>query len=133
MTINLNRREMDRAHIEAFRVFMVGNDLPEALDCFSLEIGPDGQPVNLEAFDDGGNPLDVVTLSSLTATCQIYGYTPVYMTSLEQWDEFFAANRDAVLEACGSEADAVVKASQGGIVLGGGAAPEFRIRFVDGE
>ena len=51
--------------------------------------------------------------------------------SEDDWTEFAEANRDALLDMY-PDLDAAHKAAcEGGIVLGGGAAPMVEVRFVD--
>lgn len=49
------------------------------------------------------------------------------------WHRFASANRGALLEIYPCLSDAYMAARQGGIQLGGGAAPLVTIRFVDEE
>lgn len=49
----------------------------------------------------------------------------------DEWEAFASANREALLEVYATLQDAHAAACQGGIVLGGGAAPLVEVHFVD--
>lgn len=51
------------------------------------------------------------------------------LDDLDAWDEFAAANEDALRESYGSSESAYQHAIQGGLTLGGGAAPLVIISF----
>lgn len=55
----------------------------------------------------------------------------VPIRDMDGWAEFFAANREALLGIYPDEAAALKAACDGGIMLGGGAAPAFFVHFVD--
>ncbi len=55
----------------------------------------------------------------------------IELADMDAWDAFVADNRDALDEAYGSTANALQHAMQGGLTLGGGAAPLFIIFFAD--
>ena len=50
-----------------------------------------------------------------------------------EWDRFVADNEDALLDMYPSIAHAHMVACQGGIRMGGGAAPVVDVRFVDDQ
>jgi len=47
------------------------------------------------------------------------------------WAEFWTANAEALVEVYETEDAALRAACCGGLVIGGGAAPLFRVAFVD--
>ena len=55
----------------------------------------------------------------------------INLADMDAWEAFAAANREALEEAYGSTAEAYQHAIQGGLTLGGGAAPVFHISFED--
>lgn len=55
----------------------------------------------------------------------------ILLADMDAWEAFAEANRDALLEMYPTIAAAEAAACQGGIVLGGGAAPAFYVRFAD--
>lgn len=57
--------------------------------------------------------------------------TEIILADMADWEVFVAHNRDALEEAYGSTAEAYQHAVQGGLTLGGGAAPIFTIWFAD--
>jgi hypothetical protein len=56
----------------------------------------------------------------------------IVLPNMDAWEEFAAANREALEEAYGSTANALQHAIQGGLTMGGGAAPLFFISFEEG-
>ena len=57
--------------------------------------------------------------------------TIITLADMDAWDDFAAANIDALTDAYGSTANALRHAMDGGLTLGGGAAPMFTIVFAD--
>jgi len=57
--------------------------------------------------------------------------TDIIIQDMDEWTVFADANRDELESQCGSIDDALVKACQGGLTIGGGAAPLFFVSFVD--
>ncbi len=55
----------------------------------------------------------------------------VILADTDAWDAFVADNREALTDAYGSTANAYQHAVQGGLTLGGGAAPLINIVFDD--
>lgn len=55
----------------------------------------------------------------------------ILIDNLDQWQDFASANADALIEAYGSVETALQHACDGGLQLGGGAAPLMTIVFVD--
>jgi hypothetical protein len=55
----------------------------------------------------------------------------ITLADMDAWDAFVADNRDVLTDAYGSAADAYQHAVQGGLTLGGGAAPMFHIVFAE--
>ena len=55
----------------------------------------------------------------------------IILADMDAWDEFTAANREALIDAYGNEENAYQHAVQGGLTLGGGAAPLFNISFAE--
>jgi hypothetical protein len=53
----------------------------------------------------------------------------VVLKDMDEWDEFVAANREAVESEYPSVEVALKHARDGGLTLGGGAAPLFLITF----
>lgn len=56
----------------------------------------------------------------------------IILADTGEWEAFAADNRDALEEAYGSTANAYQHAIQGGLTMGGGAAPLFFISFAEG-
>lgn len=56
-------------------------------------------------------------------------YETVTLPDDEAWDAFVAANRAAIVEAYGSVEAAYRHACDGGMTLGGGAAPAICVVF----
>jgi|GEM_PF-3438404 len=52
------------------------------------------------------------------------------MHDTDEWRDFYAANKDA-LDEIGDEAHCFALAQNQALVVGGGAAPQFRVGFVD--
>lgn len=50
---------------------------------------------------------------------------------MDEWDTFANANVDALVDQYGSIETAMRHAMEGGLTIGGGAAPEFLVTFVD--
>jgi hypothetical protein len=57
--------------------------------------------------------------------------TEIIIADMDEWSVFAADNRDALEDEYGSTAQAYQHAIQGGLVLGGGAAPLFIISFAE--
>lgn len=55
----------------------------------------------------------------------------IILPDMDAWEEFASANREALEDAYGSTAKAYQHAIQGGLTLGGGAAPLFEIFFAE--
>gem|GEM_PF-6576013 len=55
----------------------------------------------------------------------------IELADMDAWEAFATDNRDALEDAYGSAANAYQHAAQGGLTLGGGAAPLFEIFFAD--
>lgn len=55
----------------------------------------------------------------------------ILLADTDDWADFADANQDALLDMYESLDDAFMAACQGGIEIGGGAAPHFYIRFAD--
>ena len=53
------------------------------------------------------------------------------LENMDDWETFAADNRDALIDAYGSTARAYQTAIQGGLTLGGGAAPYVTVYWVD--
>ena len=53
----------------------------------------------------------------------------IELYDMDAWNEFVAANRDAIMERYGSIETALQHAREGGLELGGGATPLFVITF----
>ena len=53
----------------------------------------------------------------------------IILDNMDDWDTFAADNRDALVESYASTENALQHACQGGLTLGGGAAPMFQIMF----
>jgi hypothetical protein len=53
----------------------------------------------------------------------------IILADMDEWESFVAANRDALVHEYGSTANAYRHAIQGGLTIGGGAAPLFLISF----
>lgn len=53
----------------------------------------------------------------------------IVLPDIDAWDSFAASNREALEESYGSIADAYHHVVDGGLTLGGGAAPQFFICF----
>jgi hypothetical protein len=59
--------------------------------------------------------------------------TTIALVDDDAWQEFAEANRDALESEYGSIASAYQHATQGGLTMGGGAAPLTRIYFEEAE
>lgn len=55
----------------------------------------------------------------------------IILADMDAWEAFAEANADALVDAYGSVATAYQHAIQGGLTLGGGAAPLFEISFAE--
>ena len=55
----------------------------------------------------------------------------IELADMTAWREFAAANEDGLIDAYGSVAKAFQHAIQGGLTMGGGAAPLFHIYFAE--
>jgi hypothetical protein len=55
----------------------------------------------------------------------------VILADMDEWEAFATDNADALVDAYGSTARAYQAAVQGGLTLGGGAAPLFEISFAE--
>ena len=55
----------------------------------------------------------------------------ITLDDIDDWDAFVADNREALVDAYGNTSNAYQHAIQGGLTLGGGAAPMFHIVFAD--
>lgn len=55
----------------------------------------------------------------------------IVLADLDAWDAFVDDNREAIEGEYGSAGNAYRHAVQGGLTLGGGAAPLFTISFAD--
>jgi len=55
----------------------------------------------------------------------------IIIQDMDQWREFAALNHDEIIAVAGTIDNAEIKACQGGLVLGGGAAPLFCVTFAD--
>lgn len=53
----------------------------------------------------------------------------ITLADMDEWEAFAADNRDALEGEYGSTANAYQHAIQGGLTLGGGAAPLFFVSF----
>lgn len=53
----------------------------------------------------------------------------IVLADMDEWEAFADANREALEGEYGSTANAYQHAVQGGLMLGGGAAPAFFISF----
>lgn len=56
----------------------------------------------------------------------------VPIEDMDAWEDFYAANREA-LDEIADKPTLLALACNCGLLVGGGAAPLFRIGFVDGE
>ena len=54
----------------------------------------------------------------------------IILEDMDAWADFVADNRDALIDAYGSPGLAYRHAINGGLTLGGGAAPLFHVVFV---
>lgn len=57
--------------------------------------------------------------------------TDLILADMDEWEAFAESNKDALTDEYGSTANALQHAMQGGLVLGGGAAPMFVISFAE--
>ena len=57
--------------------------------------------------------------------------TDIILPDMDAWADFAAANKEQLVADCGSIEAALTKACQGGLVMGGGAAPQFFIGFAE--
>lgn len=57
--------------------------------------------------------------------------TEIILAAMDEWEAFASDNRDALEDEYGSTANAYQHAVQGGLTLGGGAAPMFTISFAE--
>jgi hypothetical protein len=57
------------------------------------------------------------------------GTVSMVLADMDEWDSFVANNQDAILERYDSVNDALRHACDGGLALGGGAAPSFVVVF----
>lgn len=57
--------------------------------------------------------------------------TEIILADMDEWEAFANDNRDALEAEYGSTANAYQHAVQGGLTLGGGAAPMFNISFAE--
>jgi hypothetical protein len=57
--------------------------------------------------------------------------TEIILADMGEWLDFVRENIDAIRDAYGSVSNAYQHAVQGGLMLGGGAAPLFVIRFAE--
>lgn len=57
----------------------------------------------------------------------------ILLADMDAWDVFAADNHDALVDAYGSIEKALKHACDGGLELGGGAAPLFVIYFAEGD
>lgn len=57
--------------------------------------------------------------------------TDIILQDMDEWREFVADNKDALVDDYGSADAAYRHAINGGLTLGGGAAPLFHISFAD--
>ncbi len=55
----------------------------------------------------------------------------IILADMDEWEAFAADNRDALEDAYGSTANAFQHAIQGGLTIGGGAAPLFVVSFAE--
>ena len=55
----------------------------------------------------------------------------IILADMDAWEAFAADNADALIEEYGSTANAYQHTVQGGLMLGGGAAPLFEISFAE--
>ena len=55
----------------------------------------------------------------------------IELADMDAWEAFVADNEDALIDAYGSTINAYQHAVQGGLTLGGGAAPLFHIFFAE--
>jgi hypothetical protein len=53
----------------------------------------------------------------------------ITIQDMDEWREFVAANYDEVIAAARTVTNAEIAACQGGLVIGGGAAPLFCVTF----
>jgi hypothetical protein len=53
------------------------------------------------------------------------------LKDIQDWCQFARDNREALIEDYGSIKDALAEALRGDLLLGGGAAPLFRIKFAE--
>jgi hypothetical protein len=57
--------------------------------------------------------------------------TEIILADMDEWEAFASDNRDALEGEYGSTAKAYQHAVQGGLTLGGGAAPLFVVSFAE--
>ena len=55
----------------------------------------------------------------------------IELRDMDAWAEFAQANRNALIDEYGSVGNAFEHATQGGLQLGGGAAPLVNVYFAD--
>lgn len=67
----------------------------------------------------------------MPATQALPSPTVVQLADYAAWDTFAEANAEALIAGYGSVEFALQHALDGGLILGGGAAPEFLICFED--
>ncbi len=57
--------------------------------------------------------------------------TTITLADMDAWESFAAENREALESEYESTANAYQHAVQGGLILGGGAAPAFHVVFAE--
>lgn len=67
----------------------------------------------------------------MTQTASQTEATAIILADMDEWEVFASDNRDALEAEYGSTANAYQHAVQGGLTLGGGAAPAFEISFAE--
>lgn len=53
----------------------------------------------------------------------------IKLAGMEEWKRFAQDNEEGLIEECGSVESALEQCRNGGLRLGGGAAPEVMVRF----
>ena len=57
--------------------------------------------------------------------------TFIALADTDEWQAFWADNKEAIIDEIGDEATCYGLACNQALVIGGGAAPLFRIGFID--
>jgi hypothetical protein len=63
--------------------------------------------------------------------CEDTGETFISLHDTDDWAEFWSANGETLADEIGDEDTCFALACNCSLLIGGGAAPEFRVGFVD--